>query len=171
MTTGKTIALTRQSFVGKVMSLLFNMLFRLVITFLPRSKHLLISWVHRTHQILSSPWMQGLPWTIAVEKLHLTQLLSHSVVFLKKDTDHHRNRNSCPGWFKWKYWVFILDFPGSLDGKDSTCNGGDLGLIPGLGRYPEGGHGNPLQYSYLENGQRSLVGYSPRGCKESDTME
>ena len=45
-TTGKTIALTRQTFVGKVMSLLFNMLSRLVITFLPRSKHLLISWLH-----------------------------------------------------------------------------------------------------------------------------
>ena len=45
MTTGKTIALTRQTFVGKVMSLLFNMLPRLVIAFLPRSKHLLISWL------------------------------------------------------------------------------------------------------------------------------
>ena len=45
MTTGKTIALTRQTFVGKVMSLLFNMLSMLVITFLPRSKHLLISWL------------------------------------------------------------------------------------------------------------------------------
>ena len=45
MTTGKTIALTRWTFVGKVMSLLFHMLFRLVITFLPRSKHLLISWL------------------------------------------------------------------------------------------------------------------------------
>ena len=48
-----------------------------------------------------------------------------------------------------------------------------LGLIPGLGRSPGGGHGNPLQYSYLENphGQRSLVGYSPWGCKESSTTE
>ena len=45
MTTGKTIALTRQTFVGKVMSLLFNMLSRLVVTFLPRSKRLLISWL------------------------------------------------------------------------------------------------------------------------------
>ena len=45
MTTGKTIALTRQTFVSKVMSLLFNMLSRLVIVFLPRSKHLLISWL------------------------------------------------------------------------------------------------------------------------------
>ena len=45
MTTGKTIALTKRTFTGKVMSLLFNMLSRLVITFLPRSKHLLISWL------------------------------------------------------------------------------------------------------------------------------
>ena len=46
MTTGKTIASTRQTFLGKVMSLLFNMLCRLVIAFLPRSKHLLFSWLH-----------------------------------------------------------------------------------------------------------------------------
>ena len=45
MTTGKTIALTRQTFIGKVMSLLFNMLSRFVIAFLPRSKHLLNSWL------------------------------------------------------------------------------------------------------------------------------
>ena len=49
----------------------------------------------------------------------------------------------------------------------------DLGSIPRLGRSPGGGHGNPLQYSFLENphGQRSLVGYSPWGHKESDTTE
>ena len=56
MTTGKTIALTRQTFVGKVMSLLFNMLSRMVITFLPRSKHLLISWLQSPSAvILGSP--------------------------------------------------------------------------------------------------------------------
>ena len=56
MTTGKTIALTRQTFVGKVMSLLFNMLSRLVITFLPRSKHLLISWLQSpSAMIFESP--------------------------------------------------------------------------------------------------------------------
>ena len=49
MTTGKTIVLTRRTFVGKVMSLLFSMLSRLVITFLPRSKHLLISWLVETY--------------------------------------------------------------------------------------------------------------------------
>ena len=52
MTTGKTIALTRQNFVGKVMSLLLNMLSRLVITFLPRSKHLLISWLQSPYSSL-----------------------------------------------------------------------------------------------------------------------
>ena len=55
MTTGKTIALTRQTFVGKVRSLLFNMLFRLVITFLPRSKHLLISWLQSPSAVILEP--------------------------------------------------------------------------------------------------------------------
>ena len=55
MTTGKTIALTRQTFVGKVMSLLFNMLSRLVITFLPRSKHLLISWLQSPYAVILEP--------------------------------------------------------------------------------------------------------------------
>ena len=52
MTTGKTIALTRWTFVGKVMSLLFNMLSRLVITFLPRSKWLLISWLQSPSAVI-----------------------------------------------------------------------------------------------------------------------
>ena len=55
MTTGKTIALTRWTFVGKVMSLLFHMLSRLVITFLPRSKHLLISWLQSPSAVIWDP--------------------------------------------------------------------------------------------------------------------
>ena len=55
MTTGKTITLTRQTFVGKVMSLLFNMLSRLVITFLPRSKRLLISWLQSPFAVILEP--------------------------------------------------------------------------------------------------------------------
>ena len=55
MTTGKTIALTRQTFVGKVMSLVFNMLSMLVITFLPRSKHLLISWLQSPFAVILEP--------------------------------------------------------------------------------------------------------------------
>ena len=60
--------------------------------------------------------------------------------------------------------------------KNLPANAGDVrdaGLIPRWGRSPGGGHGNPLQYSCLENphGQRSLAGYSPWGRKESDTTE
>ena len=55
MTTGKIIALTRQIFVGKIMSLLFNMLSRLVIAFLPRSKHLLISWLQSPSAVILEP--------------------------------------------------------------------------------------------------------------------
>ena len=62
-------------------------------------------------------------------------------------------------------------FPGGSDGKESACNAGDLGSICGLGRSPAGEHGNPLQYSGLENshGQRSLADYGPLCRKESDT--
>ena len=55
MTTGKTIALTRQTLVGKVMSLLLNMLSRLLITFLPRSKHLLIRWLQSPSAVILEP--------------------------------------------------------------------------------------------------------------------
>ena len=55
MTTGKTLVLTRQTFVGKVMSLLFNTLSRFVIDFLPRSKHLLISWLQSPSAVILEP--------------------------------------------------------------------------------------------------------------------
>ena len=55
MTTGKTIALTIQTFVGKVMSLLFNMQSRFVVAFLPRSKHLLISWLQSPSPVILEP--------------------------------------------------------------------------------------------------------------------
>ena len=48
--------------------------------------------------------------------------------------------------------MILLGFPGGLVGKESaTCNAGDVGSIPGLGRSPGGGHGNPFQYSSLQN--------------------
>ena len=47
--------------------------------------------------------------------------------------------------------LFLRDFPGGSDNKESACNVGDLGLIPGLGRSPGEGNDNPLQYSCLEN--------------------
>ena len=87
MTTGKTIALTRRTFVGKVMSLLFNMLSRLVIAFLPRSKSLLISWLQSSSAMILEPkkiksfnslfplfphlfameWWHQMPWSLFSE--------------------------------------------------------------------------------------------------------
>ena len=67
-----------------------------------------------------------------------------------------------------------MGFPGSSDGKESTGNVGHLDLIPGLGRSPGGVHGNPLQYSCLENphGQRSLAGWpQSMGWQELDMIE
>ena len=63
--------------------------------------------------------------------------------------------------------VNVLGFPDSSVGKESACNAGDLGSIPGLGISPGEGKGYPLQYSGLENshGQRSLAGYGPRSYK------
>ena len=60
----------------------------------------------------------------------------------------------------------LLGFPGGSDGKESTCNAGDLGSIPGLGRFPGEGTGYPFQYSGLENPMDR-----PWGRKESDMTE
>ena len=69
-----------------------------------------------------------------------------------------------------------LGFPGGSDGKESACNAEDLGLIPGSGRFPGKGNGNPgiVFPVFLPgefHGQKSLVGYSPWGHKELDTTE
>ena len=77
----------------------------------------------------------------------------------------------CPGNIH-----MYLGFPGGVvvkNSPDKAGDTGDLGSTPGSGKSPGGGHGNPLQYSCLENphGQRSLGGYSPWGRTESDTTE
>ena len=61
-----------------------------------------------------------------------------------------------------------MGFPGGSDSKESACNSGDPGSNLGLGRSPGKGNGSPLQCSCLENpqGQRSLAGYRPWGCRE-----
>ena len=107
MTTGKTTVLTRQTFVGKVMSLLFNMLSRLAITFLPRSKHLLISWMQLPSEAIFelpppppqikslivsivSPqfaltWWDQMPWALFSECWVFSQLFhSSSFTFIKR---------------------------------------------------------------------------------------
>ena len=84
---------------------------------------------------------------------------------LKSLLQHHSSKASV----LWRS-DFFQGFPGGSDGKVSACNVGDLGSIPGSGRSPGEGNGNPLRYSYLENflDRGSLVGYSPWGHKESD---
>ena len=67
----------------------------------------------------------------------------------------------------------FLGFPGGSDSKESACNAGHLGSIPGLGRSPGGGHGNQLQYSCLENPMTEELNrlYSSWGYKELDMTE
>ena len=69
--------------------------------------------------------------------------------------------------------LMLSIFPGGSDSKVSAYNAGDLGSIPGSGRSPGEGNGNPHQYSCLENPMDggTWLGYSPWGCKESDTTE
>jgi len=72
--------------------------------------------------------------------------------------------NKYDEWIKNMLYICIYrGFPGGSGGKKSACSVRELGSITGLGRSPGGGHGNPFQYSCLENPhvQRSLVGYSP----------
>ena len=70
--------------------------------------------------------------------------------------------------------TLLKGFPGGSDGKESACGAGDLGLIPGSGRSPGGGHGNPLQYPCLQNPMDRgawQATVSPWGLKELDTTE
>ena len=126
MTTGKTIAFTRRTFVGKVMSLLFNMVSRLVIAFLPRSKHLLISWLQSPSAVILEPqkiksltvstvphlfamkWWDQMPWSLFFEYWILSWLFnsplspssSGSLVLL-----HFLPKGWCHLHI-WDYWYF-----------------------------------------------------------------
>ena len=83
MTTGKTIALSRWTFVGKVMSLLFNMLSRLVVAFLPRSKHLLISWLQSPSAVIwEHKKIKSVPVCIVSPSLHLVVMGPDAMVLV-----------------------------------------------------------------------------------------
>ena len=71
------------------------------------------------------------------------------------------------------YPICVSGFPGSSEGKESDCNAGDQGAIPGLGRSPGEGNGKPTPVFLPgeSHGQRRLMGYSPWGHKSSDTTE
>ena len=94
-------------------------------------------------------------WASLVAQLvnNLSAVQEILVRFLGREVSWRRHRLPIP--------VF-LGFPGSSDSKESACNVRDLSSIPELGRFPGGGHGNPLEYSCLENPleQRNLANYS-----------
>ena len=133
MTTGKTIALTRRTFVDKVMSLLFNMLSRLVITFLPRSKRLLISWLQLPSAVILEP-RNIKSATVSPSICH--ELIASLVAQRLKRLPAMRET-----------WVWFLGQENPLEKEMAT-------------------HSRIL--SWRSHGRRSLVGYSPRGRKESD---
>ena len=93
----------------------------------------------------SGSFQSGPPWSQS------TSLFEHINVFTKQEASLSFSVQSFFGFF----WVSLcrhyVDFPGGSDGKASAYNAGDLGLIPGLGRFSGEGNGNPLQYSCLEN--------------------
>ena len=97
MTTGKTIALTRRTFVGKVMSLLFNMLSRLVITFLPKSKHLLISWLTNVLKLRILPQASTLLWQWSTYALLLYPFPILNRRILKEPTIFHSPKSEVLG--------------------------------------------------------------------------
>ena len=185
MTTGKTIALTRWTFVDKVMSLLFNMLSRLVITFLPRSKRLLISWLLSPSAVILEPRK--------IKSATVSPSIS-SISQKEKDVQIQggglaRIQHADLLWSKCAEIIYTLlhlkirvisykdldfwslGFPGGSVVKNTPANAGDTVSIPGLG-ISLGGNGNTLQFlPGKSHGQRSLVGYSLWGGKGLDTTE
>ena len=73
---------------------------------------------------------------------------------------HCTGRQSPNHWTAKKVPKYLLGFPGDSDGKEYSCNAGDTSSVPGLGRSPEGGHGNPLQYSCMENPKDRGAGWT-----------
>ena len=164
MTTGKTITLSRWTFVSKIMSLLFNMLSRLVIVFLPRRKHLLISWEQSPSAMILEPKkIKSLTVSIGSPSIcHEVMgpdamilvfwMLGFKPAFsLFSFTFIKRLFSSSSISAIWVVSSTCHIFPCGSNGKASAYNAGDLGLIPGLRRSSGEGNGNPLQYSCLEN--------------------
>ena len=119
------------------------------------------------------PWVRKIPWRRALQPtpLFLTgsrNLACYSPWDCRVGQDWAMNASWLAGSCR-DEWVSELHLSAGwwLKGKASACNAGDPGLIPGSGRSPGEGNGNPLQYSYLENS----MGYNPWSCKESDTTE
>ena len=122
MTTGKTIVLITWTFVSKVMSLLFNTLSRCVITFLPRSKHLLISWLQSPSAMILEPKkIKSVPVSIVSPSIcHDDGTGCHDLCFLNVEFNLRQ----------------LKGFPGDSVVKNLPANAGDMGSIPDLERTP-----------------------------------
>ena len=187
MTSGKAKALTIRTFVGKVLSLLFNMLSRLVITFLPRNKRLLISWLQAPSAvILEPPKIKSVTISIVSPSI-CHEVMGPDVMILVFWMLSFKSTFSLSSFtfIKRLFFAFchkcgtvcvseVIDIsPGNLDsslgfpcgsaGIESACNG----FNPWVWKIPGRGKGYPLQYHGLENSMDSIA----HGVAELDTTE
>ena len=106
--------------------------------------------IHFTYEVLEQPGQEKKKCVQCYSLTHDYQSQFFCMIWIKWKNPHAPNIMLLPTWSC--IWVNIdSDFPGSSDGKESVCNAGDPGSIPGSGRSPGEGNGNPLQYSCLEN--------------------
>ena len=152
-------------------------------------------WCATVHGVAKS-WTRLSDWTITTKKFPTKQKYPNIFFCLYKGCFHQiilslpmveslKQCQECPGYFESPYkfnlissfWILTgypiyCGLPGGSDGKESACNAGDPGLIPGLGRSPGEGNGNPFQYSCLENSMdRGAWWATVHGCKDLDTTE
>ena len=194
LTTGKTIALTRQTFVGKVMSLLFNMLSRLVIPFLPRSKRLLISWLRSPSAVILEPpkiksltvstvsasichevmgpdamilvfWMLSFKPTFSLTSFtFIKRLFSSSSLSAIRVVSSAYLRFLIPPYFV-RYFHIGLSW--WLSDKESACQCRRPGFNPWVGKIPWVRKWQPTLVFLpgKSHGQRSLTDYNWWGCE------
>ena len=93
-------------------------------------------------------WLDGITDSMDMSLSELRELVMDREAWCAAIHGVAKSRTQLSDWTELKV---LMDFPGGSDGKESACNAGSLGSTPGLGRSPGGGHGNPLQYSGLEN--------------------
>ena len=134
----------------------------------------------QTVKCLSTTWETQVRWGWE-DPLEKEMAVHSSTIAWKIPWTEEPGRLQSMGWRRvrhdWETSLYTSEgFPGGSDGKASACSARDPGLIPGLGRSPGEGNGNPLQHSCMENSvdweaPQSLVGYSPWSRKQSDTTE